>query len=121
MSYTAINCQTQAKPLRHNLSVGIARTEREIHAAQKLRYQVFAGELGARLSARTPGVDQDIYDAFCEHLVVRDENSGAVVGTYRILSPEKAREVRAAPKIADREDRCDQPQEGREGDKQQRD
>ena len=93
MSYTSINSQTQAKPLRHNLSVGIARTEREIHAAQKLRYQVFAGELGARLSVRTPGVDQDIYDAFCEHLVVRDENSGAVVGTYRILSPEKAREV----------------------------
>ena len=45
MSYTAINGQNQAKPLRHNLSVGIARTEREIHAAQKLRYQVFAGEI----------------------------------------------------------------------------
>ena len=93
MSYTAVTSQPQARPVRHNLSVGIARTEREIHAAQKLRYQVFAGELGARLPERIPGVDQDLYDAFCEHLVVRDENSGAVVGTYRILSPEKAREV----------------------------
>ena len=93
MSYTAVTSQPQARPVRHNLSVGIARTEREIHAAQKLRYQVFAGELGARLPERIPGVDQDLYDAFCEHLVVRDENSGDVVGTYRILSPEKAREV----------------------------
>ena len=93
MTHTAVSSPLQARPARHNLSVGIARSEREILAAQKLRYQVFAGELGARLPERIPGVDQDLYDAFCEHLVVRDENSGAVVGTYRILSPEKAREV----------------------------
>ena len=42
---------------------------------------------------RQPGVDQDIFDPYCEHLVVRDENSGAVVGTYRILSPENARRI----------------------------
>jgi len=61
--------------------------------AQKLRYRIFAGELGANLPTRTPGVDQDLYDTYCEHLVVRDENSGAVVGTYRILSPENARQI----------------------------
>jgi len=82
--------EQQARPARHQLSVGLAQSEREILQAQKLRYRIFAGELGATLQSRTPGVDQDIYDAFCEHLVVRDENSGAVVGTYRILSPEKA-------------------------------
>ena len=81
----------QAKPQRHPLSVGIAQYAREIHAAQKLRYQIFAGELGARLPTDRPGVDHDRYDPFCEHLIVRDEHSGAVVGTYRILSPEKAR------------------------------
>ena len=52
MIYTAINSQTQAKPLRHNLSVGIARTEREIHAAQKLRYQVFSGEIDRQFADR---------------------------------------------------------------------
>ncbi|MBP7202270.1 MAG: GNAT family N-acetyltransferase [Propionivibrio sp.] len=78
---------------RHTLSVGLAISEREILSAQKLRYRVFAEELGARLNARTPGVDQDIFDPYCEHLVVRDERSGEVIGSYRILSPEQAKAV----------------------------
>jgi putative hemolysin len=93
MTTTSINCLQHAKPVRHKLSVGLAHSEREILEAQKLRYRIFAGELGANLPTRTPGVDQDIYDTYCEHLVVRDEDSGAVVGTYRILSPENARQI----------------------------
>ena len=42
-----------------------------------------------------PGVDQDIFDPYCEHLVVRDEDTGMIVGTYRILSPNKARAIGA--------------------------
>lgn len=75
------------------LSVGLARSNDEIIEAQRLRYRVFAGELGANLPTRTPGVDHDIYDPWCEHLVVRDENSGEIVGTYRILSPDNARRI----------------------------
>ena len=82
-----------ARPRRHKLSVSLTTNEREILDAQKLRYRVFAGELGAKLPTRSPGVDQDIYDAYCEHLVVRDENSGEIVGTYRILSPANARRI----------------------------
>jgi putative hemolysin len=93
MTITSIDSLLHAKPVRHKLSVGLAHSAREILEAQKLRYRIFAGELGANLPTRTPGVDQDIYDAYCEHLVVRDENSGAVVGTYRILSPENARQI----------------------------
>ena len=93
MTTTSLNCLQHAKPVRHKLSVGLAHSEREILEAQKLRYRIFAGELGANLPTRTPGVDRDIYDTYCEHLVVRDENSGAVVGTYRILSPENARQI----------------------------
>jgi putative hemolysin len=92
MTTTSIGTRQHSRP-RSNLSVGLAQSTREIHEAQKLRYSVFADELGAKLPTRTPGVDQDIYDPYCEHLVVRDENSGAVVGTYRILSPEKARQI----------------------------
>ena len=76
-----------------NLSVGLAESEREILAAQKLRYQVFGQEMGAKLSSRVPGVDQDIYDPYCDHLVCRNEDSGEIIGTYRILSPEKARKI----------------------------
>ena len=76
-----------------NLHVGLATCETEILEAQKLRYRVFADEMGARLATRTPGVDRDIYDPFCEHLIVRDEAAGRIVGTYRILSPAAARKV----------------------------
>lgn len=76
-----------------NLNVRLASCENEILEAQKLRYRVFADELGARLPTRTPGVDRDIYDPFCEHLIVRDEDAGRIVGTYRILSPASARRV----------------------------
>lgn len=93
MTTSLTNTHPKPKPARRNLSVGFARNEREILEAQKLRYHIFAGELGARLPTRQPGVDQDIFDPYCEHLVVRDENSGAVVGTYRILSPHNARRI----------------------------
>jgi putative hemolysin len=81
------------RPARPSLSVGLALNEREILSAQKLRYQVFAEELGARLPSKIPGVDHDLFDPFCEHLVVRNEDNGQVIGTYRILSPDKAKAV----------------------------
>lgn len=62
----------------------------EVVAAQRLRHHVFAGELGATLHGE-PGLDSDRFDAFCDHLVVRDDASGEIVGTYRVLPPERAR------------------------------
>ena len=85
--------QDRAARKARNLHVGLATCETEILEAQKLRYRVFADEMGARLATRTPGVDRDIYDPFCEHLIVRDEDAGRIVGTYRILSPAAARKV----------------------------
>jgi len=78
---------------RPSLHVGLAHSETEILEAQRLRYRVFAEELGAKLPTRTPGVDHDLYDPFCEHLIVRDEKNGRIVGTYRILAPQAARRV----------------------------
>lgn len=76
---------------KRRLHVGLAHDEAEIREAQKLRYRIFAEELGARLPTRTPGVDHDLYDPYCDHLVVRDEHR--IVGTYRILTPDAARRV----------------------------
>ncbi|MBI3148589.1 MAG: GNAT family N-acetyltransferase [Betaproteobacteria bacterium] len=78
---------------RPGLRVTLARSKTEILEAQRLRYRIFAEEMGARLPSREPGVDQDIYDPFCEHLIVRDESADRVVGTYRILAPEAARRI----------------------------
>lgn len=71
----------------------LAVDDSEIREAQRLRYQVFAEEMGARLPSVLPGHDIDLYDPFCDHLLVRDLASGEVVGTYRILPPEAARRV----------------------------
>ena len=78
---------------RPNLSVSLAQSEREILDAKKLRWRIFADELGANLPSRTPGVDHDFFDPYCKHLIARDESSGEVVGTYRILTPESARRI----------------------------
>lgn len=72
-------------------TVHLARDEAEVRAAQRLRHEVFAGELGARLTGPEPGLDVDPFDAYCDHLLVRERATGAVVGTYRLLPPERAR------------------------------
>ncbi|MEU6223215.1 GNAT family N-acyltransferase [Streptomyces sp. NPDC047042] len=77
-----------ATPSRY--TVTLARDEDDVRAAQRLRHDVFAGELGALLSSPQPGLDIDPFDAYCDHLLVRDTFTGQVVGTYRLLPPERA-------------------------------
>lgn len=68
-------------------SLSVAATDAEVRAAQRLRHTVFAGELGARLSGPAPGLDGDEFDDLCDHLVVRDDPTGEIVGCYRMLPP----------------------------------
>ncbi|WP_302172174.1 GNAT family N-acetyltransferase [uncultured Hydrogenophaga sp.] len=75
------------------IEVAWARHLDEVREAQRLRYQVFAQEMGARLPVTVPGHDIDLFDDYCEHLLVRDAASRAVVGTYRVLTPAQARRV----------------------------
>lgn len=71
------------------LYTAIARNASEIAEAQRLRYQVFAEEMGAEVKG-PEGLDVDEYDDFCEHLLVRESETHQVIGTYRILNPENA-------------------------------
>jgi putative hemolysin len=78
------------------LHVSWARSEDEVREAQALRFQVFAKEMGARLGpSAAAGLDADVFDPFCEHLLVRAGGSadepGPVVGTYRVLTPAAAK------------------------------
>lgn len=76
-----------------SLALSFARSAAEVLEAQRLRYRVFAEEMGARVPGAVPGVDSDLYDTHCQHLLVRDTGSGEVVGTYRLLPGQKAREI----------------------------
>jgi putative hemolysin len=77
-----------------------ARHADEVAEAQRLRHRIFVGEMGARISppaGTEPGLDVDLYDRYCEHLLVRsvetDDAPAQVVGTYRVLTPDAARLV----------------------------
>ncbi|KJS53605.1 GNAT family N-acetyltransferase [Streptomyces rubellomurinus] len=72
-------------------TVSLARDEDDVRAAQRLRHQVFAAELGAVLHSPLAGLDVDPFDEYCDHLLVREGEHGTVVGTYRLLRPEAAR------------------------------
>lgn len=63
----------------------------EVRQAQRLRYDVFATEMGANLPVTVPGHDIDLFDDFCEHLLVRQAATGEVIGTYRVLTPAQAK------------------------------
>jgi putative hemolysin len=75
-----------------HLSFSFARNPSEVAEAQRLRYKVFSEEMGARLNSKD-GYDRDGFDAFCDHLLIRESNTNEVVGTYRILSPAMANEA----------------------------
>lgn len=84
--------------LRPSFDVVWARDEAEVRAAQRLRYDVFVREMGARLTlpkGAPVGHDIDMFDPFCEHLLLRTRplrgEAPLVIGTYRVLTPEAAR------------------------------
>lgn len=57
----------------------------------KLRFEVFNLELGEGLqSSFLSGRDCDEFDAHCHHLLIEEEESGNVVGTYRLQTSEMA-------------------------------
>ena len=73
------------------LTMRLANGAYDLRQVQKLRFEIFGLEMGARLASAERGIDQDDYDALCDHLMVEDRVSGQVVGTYRMLPPEAAR------------------------------
>lgn len=74
-------------------------SDAEVRSAQRLRYAIFANELGARLTpppGTAPGCDADRFDAYCDHLLVHVIDPAGVlaprlIGTYRVLNPDGAR------------------------------
>ena len=70
-----------------DLEVRLARSEAEVSAAQRLRYQIFYEEMAARPTADMAAASSDFddFDRICDHLLVIDTTKDAVVGTYRLI------------------------------------
>ena len=77
----AVETSLESAPYR----ICLARTAAERRAAYQLRFRVFNLELNEGLQqAYATGEDTDEFDRFCDHLIVRDESTDEVVGTYRL-------------------------------------
>lgn len=69
----------------------LARNREEVRAAQSLRFQVFNLELNEGLEqSYVSGLDEDPFDAVCDHLIVEHLPSANVVGTYRLQTGRNA-------------------------------
>jgi L-ornithine Nalpha-acyltransferase len=87
---------------RNDLTVRLAASPQDLRAAQRLRYKIFFEEMSAQADdkVRKTRLDEDRFDAFCDHLLVikqgGDDDDGAqvkdgmLVGTYRLLRQEVA-------------------------------
>ena len=69
----------------YKYSVKIAKTRKEIEKALRLRFDVFNIELGEGLESSFEfQMDEDKFDAQCHHLIVVENSSNKVIGTYRM-------------------------------------
>jgi putative hemolysin len=65
--------------------VRLALTETERALAYRLRFVVFNLEMNEGLeSAYADGYDKDHFDDVCDHMIVQERTTGAIVGTYRM-------------------------------------
>jgi len=75
----------------NHYALRLALNSDEIRAAQALRYQVFNLELNEGLErSHLTGLDEDEFDAVCDHLVVEDLDTSQIVGTYRLQTGQNA-------------------------------
>lgn len=72
------------------LTLNIARTAAELEDLQRLRFRVFTEDMGAHFPQAEGDRDVDRFDPWCVHFMVQDAQTGRMVGTYRVLTPEAA-------------------------------
>jgi len=86
---TNLNPET-TQPAAKRFSSFIADSDALIKAAQELRYRVFAREMGAKLKSAGEELDYDEIDAYCDHLIVYDNQKNKIAGYTRLLNHEQA-------------------------------
>jgi putative hemolysin len=75
---------------RDRYIIKTAENHEELAGALRLRYEVFYRELLEK--RRVHGFDIDRFDFKCDHLIIIDKESNALIGTYRLISSLFAKE-----------------------------
>lgn len=75
-----------------NFEVRLARSQDELRAAQRLRYDVFVTELGGGgpLVDHDKKLERDHLDPYFDHLLLLDTDQDRVVGVYRLMQEKNA-------------------------------
>lgn len=81
--------------LATDFQVRLARSPEDLRAAQRLRYDVFVTELGGggEMVDHAERLERDAFDAHCDHLLLIEQRTRAVVGVYRVMRPEQAQQA----------------------------
>jgi putative hemolysin len=89
MILTEPNTQTTVK--RPKYVARLAQSGDDVRRAQRLRFEVFNLELNEGLTeSHIIGLDVDLFDEVCDHLIVEDVANGEIVGTYRLQTGDVA-------------------------------
>lgn len=78
---------------RGGYEVRFARSVEDRRAVQRLRFEVFAEELGASVHGADRRLDLDPLDDVVDHLLVIEKSRGECVGTYRLATREQVGDV----------------------------
>jgi len=70
-------------------TIKIADTDEYVESALKLRYEIFKEELDRKFEFKG-AIDKDEYDDQSHHLIVLENETDSVVGTYRLQTYEQA-------------------------------
>ncbi len=75
-----------------DFEVCLARSENDLRAAQRLRYEVFVEELGGNgpMVDHANRLEQDHLDGFFDHMILRDLRRSRIAGVYRLMRAEQA-------------------------------
>mgnify|MGYP000618778576 CR=1 FL=1 len=76
-------------------TVSLAQDAADLQAAQALRYEVFVEEMGAdgALVDHQQGLEKDRFDAFCDHMIIREAAQGRAIGVYRLMRSDQAQQA----------------------------
>ncbi len=77
-----INPKIYIEQSRGSFSYKTVTTQAELDEAFKLRYQVFHREIIGK--TETDGLDTDQFDEICDHLIIIENKTKKIVGTYRL-------------------------------------
>ncbi len=70
----------------NKFSLKLTKDPQEIRQAQKLRYEVFNREMRAGFnSSHINEIDVDEFDNVCDHVIIIDNQTKQIIGTYRLL------------------------------------